>query len=267
MSAPAADDEQRHPDDDVVLYVIPGSHACRTAMLMLEHKRVGYRVVELPTGPHPLLVRALGFPGHREPIRSVEGRTSRRLTLLDRMGTVPAMRFGSTRVQTNREIARFLDRVVAEPALFPSDASRRSAVEEAELWADEQLQMLARRLGLVAPLHGLDTMSRRANDGRLGPLLTKHELSRAAAARSAAVMFGADARTEREMLATVPAALDRVDRWIADGVLDGPELNAADFATVPSLALLAYRLDLRAEIEARPCGRLVERVLPEPAVA
>ena len=25
------------------LYVIPGSHACRSAMLMLEHKRVAYQ--------------------------------------------------------------------------------------------------------------------------------------------------------------------------------------------------------------------------------
>jgi hypothetical protein len=99
------------------------------------------------------------------------------------------------------------------------------------------------------------------------PLPTHNGSSPAPSSLSAAVMFGADARTEREMLATVPAALDRVDGWIADGVLDGAELNAADFATVPSLALLAYRLDLRAEIEARPCGRLVERVLPEPAVA
>jgi glutathione S-transferase len=250
--------------DDVVLYVIPGSHACRTAMLMLHHKRVGHRLVELPTGPHPLLVRALGFAGHREPIRSVDGRTSRRLALLDRMGTVPAMRFGSARVQTNRRIARFLDRVVPKPALFPRDAGSRSAVEEAELWADEHLQMLARRLGLVGALHGLDAMSRRGSDGRLGPLLTKHELSRSAAARSAAVMFGADAQAEREMLAAVPQALDRVDRWIADGVLGGAELNAADFAVAPSLALLAYRLDLREQIEQRPAGALVERILPEP---
>ncbi|MEA2209700.1 MAG: glutathione S-transferase [Solirubrobacteraceae bacterium] len=263
MSAPAVGGDRRHVGGDVVLYVIPGSHACRTAMLMLEHKRIGHRLVELPTGPHSLLVRALGFPGHREPIRSVDGRTSRRLALLDRMGTVPAMRYGSARVQTNREIARFLDRVVAEPALFPADPARRSAVEEAELWADRHLQMLARRLALVGPLHGLDTMSRRGNDGRLGALLTKHELARSAIARTASVMFGADARAESEMLAALPQTLDRVDRLIVDGVLGGAELNAADFAVAPSLALLAYRLDLRPEIERRAAGALVERILPE----
>jgi hypothetical protein len=35
----------------------------------------------------------------------------------------------------------------------------------------------------------------------------------------------------------------------------------------PSLALLAYRRDLRPEIESRPCGALLQRVLPEPAAA
>ncbi|TML96267.1 MAG: hypothetical protein E6G10_27130, partial [Actinobacteria bacterium] len=43
------------------LYVIPGSHACRAAMLMLEHKRVPYRRVDIVTLLHPLVVRLHGF--------------------------------------------------------------------------------------------------------------------------------------------------------------------------------------------------------------
>jgi hypothetical protein len=90
----------------VKLYVICGSHACSTAMLMLDHKGIAYRRVQLPTGMHPMAVRALGFPGHKAPIRSVEGSTGRSLALLDRLGTVPALRYGAERVQTNRRIAR-----------------------------------------------------------------------------------------------------------------------------------------------------------------
>jgi hypothetical protein len=45
------------------VYVIRGSHACRTATLMLRHKGIPYRVIVLPTGPHPLLVRPPVFPG------------------------------------------------------------------------------------------------------------------------------------------------------------------------------------------------------------
>ena len=58
--------------------------------------------------------------------------------------------------------------------------------------------------------------------------------------------------------------LDRVDSWIADGVLGGEQLNAADFMIAPSLALLCYRRDLRGELERRPLIRLVDRLLPEP---
>src|SRR3954451_17050989 len=43
------------------LYVIPGSHACRSAMLMLDHKRVPYRRVDIVTLLHPLVVRLHGF--------------------------------------------------------------------------------------------------------------------------------------------------------------------------------------------------------------
>ena len=84
------------------VYVIVGSHACRTATLMLEYKRIPYRVIELPTGLHPLLVRAAGFPGHTTPIRTVEGSTHSQLAMLDRLGTVPAMVLDGERVQTNR---------------------------------------------------------------------------------------------------------------------------------------------------------------------
>jgi len=250
------------------LYVISGSHACRSAMLMLAHKQVSYRRVRLPTGLHPMLVRALGFPGHKAPIRTVDGGTGRTLALLDRMGTVPALRWGSERVQTNRRIARFLERVVPEPSLFPSEPTHRRAVEEVEAWGDEVFQMAARRLGLTGSLKGLDNFRDRANSGRLGPLLSPNERVRVLAARGVtSVAFQANAEAERQLVRELPALLDQIDGWIATGVLNGPELNAADFVIAPSLALIAYRRDLRADIEARPAGALMERVLPEPALA
>jgi glutathione S-transferase len=247
------------------LYVIPGSHACRSGMLMLEHKGIAYRRVELLTGLHPFSVRLRGFPGHRTPIRSIDGRSQRQLAMMDRAGTVPALRFGGERVQTNREIARFLDRVQPQPPLFPADPDRREAVEEAERWGDGPFQMATRRLGLAAASHGLDAFHRRANGGRLGPLLAPSESRRMFAARSAGFIFRARLSNEPELLDALPQMLDRIDAWIGDGVIDGDALNVADFMIAPCLALLAYRLDLRSDIEARPAGALLERVLPEPA--
>jgi glutathione S-transferase len=69
---------------------------------------------------------------------------------------------------------------------------------------------------------------------------------------------------ERELLAALPATLDRIDAWIAGGVLGGEQLNAADFMVAPSLALILYRRDLLPLFEGRPALDLVDRLLPEP---
>jgi glutathione S-transferase len=250
------------------LYVIPGSHACRCAMLMLAHKRIAYELVTLSTGAHPLMLRLLSFPGNPKPIRTVDGRTHAALATLDRLGTVPALAFDGERVQTNRRIARFLDRLQHERPLFPAEAHARAAVEEAETWADEVLQMGARRLALAAAARGLDELHDRARSGRLGALLAYGERKRIFDSWVAGrVAFRASPDGERALLAELPSMLDRIDRWIGHGVLGGPDLFAADYMIAPSVALLSYRRDLREEIERRPAGALIDRVLPLPARA
>lgn len=248
------------------LYVIPGSHACRTGMLLLEHKGIPYRTVELMTGPHPQLVRMRGFAGSRKPLRMIDGRPTRMSAAMDRMGTVPALRIGEERVQRNMEIARFLERRQPEPPLFPEDPDRRAAVEEAERWGDEPLQMAARRIVLAAGARSLDELARRGGSGRLGALLANNEPQRMIAARIATrVAFRVGGGKDRELIAALPPMLDRVDGWIEAGVLNGERLNVADLTIAPSLALLDYRLDLREQLRGRPCYALMERVLPWPS--
>jgi glutathione S-transferase len=250
--------------DAATLYVIPGSHACRTGMLLLAHKRIVFRPVELPSGLHPLLVRVLGFPGSRRRTRSLDGGTTPTLTAMDHLGTVPALRMDGRRVQGNRAIARFLEETRPQPPLYPADPALRARVEEAERWGDEVLQMAARRIALAASRYGLDALRNRGGRGRLGALLAHGDSMRAMMSRvSARRIFAAGASEERELLIALPAQLDRVDGWIAEGVLGADALNAADLMIAPSLALLDYRLDLSDELRARPCGALMERVLPE----
>jgi glutathione S-transferase len=78
-------------------------------------------------------------------------------------------------------------------------------------------------------------------------------------------VFAASANPKRDPADELPALLDRVDAFIAEGVLGGPELNAADFMVAPSLALILYRPDVTPMFEGRPALELVDRLLPAPA--
>lgn len=250
------------------LYVILGAHPSRTAMLMLEHKGIDYETVEVPPILQPFAMRLLGFKADPGFSRQVDDRPPPMLQAADRLGTVPALRLGERRVMTNRNIARFLDEVRPDPPLFPEDPERRQAVEEAERWGDEVLQMVARRLVVAATVNPHGEVRGDGDDRRLGPLLYRSRAMRLATAHVIARMvFRANAKTEAAMLAELPAMLDRVDAWIGDGVLHGEDLNAADYMIVTSLAVLSYRPDVAREIGRRPALGLLDRVLPDPHAA
>lgn len=64
-------------------------------------------------------------------------------------------------------------------------------------------------------------------------------------------------------MASLAARLDQVDSWIADGLLGGAELNAADFQIASAIALLVRFDDLAPFIEGRPAAQLAQRVAPD----
>ena len=246
------------------LYVIPGSHACRAAMLMLEHKQVPYRRVDIITGAHPVVARLHGFDAGGQ-TRHAGERRPRGLRMADRLATVPALACGDRRISTNHGIARFLEERHPEPPLFPADAGERSAVEDAERWANDTLQMAARRIVATAAVRDPRGFSRSTADGRMGYLLYRRAPARRLLIpRLLRGTFAAGRSAEPGLLAKLPALLDRVDALIADGVIGGEQLNAADFMVAPSLALILYRSDVEPLLEGRPALELVDRLLPEP---
>src|SRR5260370_42118766 len=115
------------------LYVIPGSHACRSAMLMLEHKQVPYRRVDVMTLLHPVVARLHGFDAGGQ-TRTAGARRPLPLRIGDCLGTVPALACDDHRISTNHAIARFVDDRHPKPPLFPAAPEHRLAVEEAERW-------------------------------------------------------------------------------------------------------------------------------------
>lgn len=246
--------------------MIPGSHACRSAILMLEHKGVAYRRVDVPTMLHPLAVRLRGFHAGSEK-RTAGARRTGPIRTGDRLGTVPALAADEQRVTTNHDIARFLDDRHPEPPLLPADPESRRAVEECERWANGTFQMAARRIALGAALRDdWPAQSRASANGRMGYLLYRRALARRLIIPMIGrFVFAVDQPAERELLAELPAMLDRIDAWIAEGVLGAAQLTVADFMVAPSLALILYRADVQPMFVGRPALELVDRLLPEPA--
>jgi glutathione S-transferase len=246
------------------LYVIPGSHACRSGMLMLEHKRVPYRRVQFVTLTHATMVRVAGFDAGGQ-TRDAGGKRPLALRMGDMFGTVPGLADGDQRISTNYRIARYLDERHPEPPLVPADPEQRAKVEEAERWANGELQMAARRIVFSAVLRDPASMARASADGRLGHLLYRQELARRVISPwIGRLVFATSPADDAELIQQLSAMLDRVDAWIAAGVLGGPKPNVADFMVAPSLALILYRPDVQPLFEGRPALELVDRLLPEP---
>ena len=236
------------------LYVIPGSHACRSAILMLEHKQVPYRRVDVITLLHPLAARLHGFDAGGE-TRIAGERRPLPLRMGDRLGTVPALA-RSQRISTNRGIARFLDEHHPDAPLLPPTL-RSGCRRGGGALGERHLQMAARRIAPAWAVRDPSAFSRAAANGRMGYLLYRHELARRVIIPLIGrLVFAADPAAERELLAELPAMLDRIDAWIADGVLGGAQLNAADFMVAPSLALILYRARLLPVFEGRAALQL-----------
>ena len=232
---------------------------------MLEHKRLPYERIDILTLLHPVVTRLHGFDAGGQ-TRAAGGHRTLGLRFGDRLGTVPALDADGQKISTNHGISRFLDERHPEPPLFPTDREKRAAVEKAESWANEELQMEARRIVVGAALRDPDGFARKTAEGRMGYLLYRQEFARRVVLpRILAGVFAAPRSSDAETLARLPAMLDRIDSWIEEGVIGGEELNAADFMIAPSLALILYRSEVLPEFEGRPSLELVDRLLPEPA--
>jgi len=223
----------------VKLYVIPGSDAVVCARLMLEHKCVPYEQVWLPPGLHAFIMLTLGFQS---------------------MG-VPAMTIDGRRVQGSRWIARALDERFDGPALFPADPRRRRDVEDAERWG-ELFNDATRRVFYCSARRDRSVFDTTMTAGRGRAWRIASRIAAPLVIRVAAGAHHASDWAGREDLAMLPERLSRIDAWIERGVLNGPQLNAADFQIAPPVSSLLSSEDLWPHVEGRPAEALARRVLP-----
>ena len=220
------------------LYGLRGAPPSFSAELMLRHKGIDYRRVNMIPGRHRKTLRRKGFTGDTAPALVLDGR----------------------RVQTNRAIARALDDVVADAPLFPASPAARSAVEEAERFVDEVLQHATRRMALWSLTRDPRSVTPHPALGRL--LVPRNRWLRARVMPGVFRHYGVTDEVVRDHFATLPSWLDRLDGYIGAGVLDGAELTAADFEAGPLVAALMGIEGHGEGIAQRPVASLVIRVMP-----
>jgi glutathione S-transferase len=226
----------------IKLYTNPESHPCVAVEAALALKSIEYKHIHL-LWPSQALIGRLRYGGT----------------------TVPGMRLDGERIVGSRPIMHRLDSLAAEPALLPApDDPRYEAVLEAERWGDEVFQGVARRVIDAAFLSRPKAMESYLADAKLplpralirpGLGVTARWMARRNKARDEAVQ--AD-------LAELPGHLDRIDAWIAEGLLGGERPNAADLQIGSSIRLLLSIEDLRPLIAGRPAARLTRYFPPIP---
>jgi glutathione S-transferase len=224
----------------VKLYMFPGSNSVLTGQLMLDHKRVDYKLVKLPPGLHAVIMLVLGF---------------------ETMG-VPALKWGDRRVQGTRSISRALDELVPERPLFPSDPVERKAVEDAERWGEE-FQNATRRVFYAIARRDRKAFTSVIVAKRSPPMRVFLRVGAGFIIRLATGVHRATEDAAREDVALLPERLDQIDAWIAEGRLGGADLNAADFQIAANVSALLCSEDFAPLVAGRPAEALALRVIPE----
>lgn len=225
---------------NVKLYALPASHPCAAVEVALRMKAIEFRRIDwLPT-----MERVVG------PLR-YGGRT------------VPGMRIDGERLVGSRTIMRRLDELAPEPALLPPVGDeRRERVLEAERWGDEVLQDVPRHLLDFAFTRRPAAMESYAGGAKLPLPIGVLRPAMGITARLMAQKNHATEAAARADLQALPAQLDRVDTWIAEGLLGSETPNAADLQIGSSIRLLQTIADVRPLIADRPATTLTRYFPP-----
>jgi glutathione S-transferase len=224
---------------NVKLYVLPASHPCAAVEVAMRHKGIPYRRIDLLP-----MVQVVAGP------------------LLYGGGTVPGMRIDGERLVGSRNIMRRLDELSADPPLLPADAEARQRVLDAERWGDEVFQSVPRRIIDACFLRDPGAMESYAGDaklplprGLLRPMLpvTAKLMARRNDAGDAAV---------RADFAALPSQLEKIDGWIAEGLMGDEQPNAADLQIGSTIRLLQTIGDVRPLLDGHPATELVRYFPP-----
>jgi glutathione S-transferase len=167
---------------------------------------------------------------------------------------VPGLLVDEEPVHGSRAILARLETIKPEPSLYPSQE-----VRDAELWGDEELQDLGRRLPWGALYFRPEAMGTFAGGEPLDGPGTDFAIK---FVRSTWRYHGISAARLQEDLAGLPAKLERVEQLAARGVLGGEQPTAADLQIGATIRVLLTIGDLHPLLEGSAAERIAQQFFP-----
>jgi glutathione S-transferase len=223
------------------LYVVHGSHPCTAVERALQMKGLPYRVWEWPPPLHSL--------GQR---------------LIFGSRTVPALTYGAEKLIGSTTIMRRLDELVPEPRLFPADPGLRARVEAANEWGFGDFQQVPRDLIWVGLQNRPEALVSYGEHSKLSLPAPVIRASAPAISRAVAAVNRTNPAKARRRLTELPALLDTVDGWIADGTIGNTaHPSAADLQLLSTVRLLSTIADVRPVLDGRPCYAAATTLFPK----
>lgn len=218
----------------ITLHVLDASHPAQAVEAALTTRGVEFnRVVLLLDGTHPQQVEEIYGAGNQ---------------------TVPGMLLGEEKVPGSTAIFERLDQIFPERhSLFP--APHRDEVRVAAQWGDEVFQSVGRRLTWGCLMFKPYAAAQAVGGEPLNPEATDFVMK---FIRRICRHHGITSVLVAQDLIDMSDHLDRIDAWIADGVLaaDPNMPNAADLQIGATISLLQTIGDIRPMIAGRPCEQM-----------
>jgi glutathione S-transferase len=222
------------------LYWLPMSHPAMAARKMLELKGIDFQPVKVLPGMQRVHLRLAGFRG----------------------GTVPAIKLDGRRVQGSLQIARALEKLRPEPPLFPQDPALRTRTDEAEAWAERELQPVPRVVFRWALTRNASLRQWLGEQAGM-PLPAINARISGPVAGYYARVAGADEAAARRAVGDLPQLLYRVDALLDEGAMSVAPPNAAALQALSTVRALEGFSDLADYVRTHACAEAAHSLFPD----
>ncbi|MBN8867093.1 MAG: glutathione S-transferase [Solirubrobacterales bacterium] len=219
--------------EKVTLHALPPSHPCAAVAAALDLKGVEYEWVNLDYGTHNQQIEELYGEGAK---------------------TVPGLSVGDERIHGSTAIFRRLEELVPENPLYPEGIADR--VREAELWGDGAFQDLGRRLPWGALYFRPERLGRLNGVDELDPAGTDFAMK---FIRATWKYHSLSSVRIAEDLKGLPAMVEEIEGFAADGLIDGDAPTAADLQIGATVRVLLSLGDVAPLFEGTAAARIAER--------